>query len=177
MTDSSREDLQLAESVLRKQSGAFERLYRQHLPAVYGYAMGRLGDANAAEEAAQETFVQALKSLPGYRGEAPLSAWLMTIARRTVSGQRAGKAGPDFDLATRPVEDLGLGRAETRELVEMALAGLSPRERKALVGYYGKGRDIDEVAERAGVNASAAHSLLQRARGKFRAAFERLARE
>jgi RNA polymerase sigma-70 factor, ECF subfamily len=176
MTEPLREDLQLAERVLQKQSGAFESLYSQHLPAVYGYALKRLGDADAAEEAAQETFVQALKALPGYRGEAPLSAWLMTIARRTVSGGRAAKR-PDFDLAKQPTEDLGLGRAETRELVELALAGLPARERKALVGYYGKNRTIEEVASRESLNTSAAHSLLQRARARFKTAFERLAGE
>ncbi len=173
MADSSREDLQLVQAVLGRKAGAFEDLYRQHLPAVYGYAFKRLGNANAAEEAVQETFVQALKALPGYRGEAPLGAWLMTIARRTVTGQRVAKK-PDFDLETQPVEDLGLSRAETRELVELALAGLSLRERRALVGYYGKGRTIEEVAEREGLKTSAAHSLLQRARTKFKTAFERL---
>ena len=177
MADAEREDLALKQAVLRKEPGAFEELYRQHLPAVYGYALRRLGSAEAAEEAAQETFVQALKSLPGYRGEAPLGAWLMTIARRAASGGSAPRpaVAAGFDLAERPVEDLGLGRAETRELVELALAGLSARERRALVGYYGVGRGIGEVAAREGLAEPAAHSLLQRARGKFKAAFERLA--
>ncbi len=177
MAESEREDFRVAQAVLRGEPGAFEGLYRQHLPAVYGYALKRLGDPGAAEDAAQETFVQALKSLPGYRGEAPLGAWLMTIARRTVAGGKRPSRTVSFDMAEQPVDDLGLGRAETKELVEMALAGLSLRERKALVGYYGKGRSIEEVAGRDGVNAAAAHSLLQRARGKFRAAFERLAGE
>ena len=175
------EELRMAQSVLRREPGAFEEMYRRHSPAVYGYALRRLGSAEAAEEATQETFVRALDSLPSYRGDAPLGAWLMTIARRTVAGEKsagAAAAAPvTVDLAEMPVEDLGLGRAEMRELVELALSGMADRERRTLVGYYGKGRSIEEVAAREGISTAAAHSLLQRARERFKATFERIAGE
>jgi RNA polymerase sigma-70 factor (ECF subfamily) len=173
-----REDLQLAGGVLRREPGAFDELYRRHAPAVYAWALRRLGGAEAAEEATQETFVRALNSMSGYRGEAPLGAWLLAIARRAAAGARPeARPAAAVDLAAVPVESLGLGREETRELVELALAGLSEKERRVLVGYYGKDRSIEDVAGREALSAAAAHSLLQRARERFRAAFERIAGE
>ena len=179
MADQFGEDLALAQGVLRREPGAFESLYQRHMPAVYALALKRLGYPAAAEDAVQETFIEAVKSVESYRGEAPLGAWLMTIARRAAAGQAAsaGRERTEVNLAARPVEDLRIGQAERHELVELALGGLALRERRALVGYYGKGKSIEEVAEREEVSTAAVHSLLQRARDKFRAAFERLAGE
>lgn len=44
-----------------------------------------LGDLDRADDLAQETYVRALRSLKGYRGEAPAKAWLFTIVRRVVA--------------------------------------------------------------------------------------------
>ena len=46
-----------------------------------------------------------------------------------------------------------------------------------MVGYYGRDRAIEEVAQREGISVAAAHSLLQRAREKFKTAFESLTKE
>ena len=44
-----------------------------------------LGDLDRADDLAQETYARALKSLRGYRGDAPAKAWLFTIVRRVVA--------------------------------------------------------------------------------------------
>lgn len=44
-----------------------------------------LGDLDRADDLAQETYLRALKSLRGYRGDAPAKAWLFTIVRRVVA--------------------------------------------------------------------------------------------
>jgi RNA polymerase sigma-70 factor (ECF subfamily) len=44
-----------------------------------------LGDLDRADDLAQETYVRALKSLRGYRGDAPAKSWLFTIVRRVVA--------------------------------------------------------------------------------------------
>jgi RNA polymerase sigma-70 factor (ECF subfamily) len=43
---------------------------------------GVLGSPGEEEDLVQETYLRAFRSLSNYRGEAPITAWLSTIARR-----------------------------------------------------------------------------------------------
>ena len=45
------------------------------------------GDDAQAEDAAQETWLRALRSLPSFRGQAKFSTWLFTIANNLAYGQ------------------------------------------------------------------------------------------
>jgi RNA polymerase sigma-70 factor, ECF subfamily len=94
-----------------------------------------LVDPAAADDLAQETYLRAVPALPGFRGEAPFRAWLLTIARRVCaaeikSRQRAREAvtriAAASDAAAFP--DSGL-RAE----LTLLLAGLDPDRRAAFV--------------------------------------------
>lgn len=58
---------------------AFGLLYDRYLPRVHGYCYRVLGDREGAEDAATETFMRALASLPGCRA-ATFRAWLFAIA-------------------------------------------------------------------------------------------------
>ena len=50
----------------------------------YRFAMSRLRDPNAAEEAVQETFVAGIRSLSSYEGKATTRNWLMGILTRKI---------------------------------------------------------------------------------------------
>lgn len=50
----------------------------------YRFAMSRLRDANAAEEAVQETFVAGIRGLSSYEGKATTRNWLMGILKRKI---------------------------------------------------------------------------------------------
>lgn len=49
-------------------------------PAVFGLARRMLGRADLADDVLQETFVEVLRGLPQFRGEAPLGMWIRRIA-------------------------------------------------------------------------------------------------
>ena len=75
---------------------AFRLLYEHCAEGVYRFLHRMLGDAAAAEDALQETFLRVLGALRRFDpdGPAPLASWILTIARRValsreVSGQRA----------------------------------------------------------------------------------------
>ena len=55
--------------------------------ALFAFALSRLRDRNLAEEAVQETFVSALKSVDQYRQTGSEGAWLMGILKRKVIDQ------------------------------------------------------------------------------------------
>lgn len=58
-------------------------LYRRYGRMVYSVAYKVLGDAGLAEEATQQTFLQAWRATESYDPSRPLGAWLAGIARRS----------------------------------------------------------------------------------------------
>jgi len=51
-----------------------------HHKGVYRLSPSILNDPSEDDDAAQETFINAVKDLEGYRGEAALTTWLYAIA-------------------------------------------------------------------------------------------------
>ena len=60
---------------------AVRELVRRTQPAVWRLCKV-LGSPGEADDLVQDTYLRAFRSLPGYRGEAPVTAWLLSIARR-----------------------------------------------------------------------------------------------
>ena len=60
----------------------FERIYKEHFAAVYGFLMRLCRSAPLAEELAQETFFRALRSLGKFDGRCRVEVWLCQIAKR-----------------------------------------------------------------------------------------------
>lgn len=56
----------------------------EHGDALYAYARSRVGRRELAEDLVQETFLAAVKAPAGYRGEASVRTWLISILRRKV---------------------------------------------------------------------------------------------
>lgn len=59
---------------------AFELIVLRHRSRVYAVCVRILGDHQDAEDAAQETFLSALRKLDRFRGDALLTTWLHRIA-------------------------------------------------------------------------------------------------
>ena len=68
----------------RRNPQAFTALYDRYFAAVYGYCLSQLGNPQAAEDAASQTFLKALTALPGYREAGRFRAWLFAIAHNAV---------------------------------------------------------------------------------------------
>src|SRR5437016_1468173 len=59
---------------------ALERLLAPHKGPLFALCYGILGDADDAEDAAQETFLRVLRGLARFRGDASFRTWLFRIA-------------------------------------------------------------------------------------------------
>lgn len=59
----------------------FAQVYEQLFPQVYRYLLSQCRDQELAEELTQETFVQALENIDGFRGECSLYVWLCQIGK------------------------------------------------------------------------------------------------
>ena len=63
---------------------AFGVIFEQHSRFVYKFIYAMLGDASAAEELKQETFLAAYRSVQNLRDETKLKTWLCGIAKNLV---------------------------------------------------------------------------------------------
>jgi RNA polymerase sigma-70 factor (ECF subfamily) len=69
----------LLTQALAGERAAFAALVRQHQRSVYGLALRMLSDRHAAEDLAQEVFLQLYRSLSAVSSEAHLGFWLRRV--------------------------------------------------------------------------------------------------
>src|SRR5258708_32975531 len=69
---------------------AFERLYRQFSPRIYGLCLRLTGQREAAEDCTQESFVAAWRALGRFERRSRFSTWLHKIAVNCVLSRRKG---------------------------------------------------------------------------------------
>lgn len=183
-------DLQLVRRVLDGDTDAFEGLVAAHSRAVYGLAYRVTGNAQAAEDAVQETFLRAFRFLASFDQRAELATWLHRIAvnaaidqgRRTRRERAARVHLPDegdLSLSEIPTGEAGPERraldGEIRRRTDAALAELSPSERAAFVLRHYEGRSIAEISSALGKRENATKQSIFRAVRKLRAALAPLA--
>lgn len=180
-------DRALVRRLLARDEQAFNEFFEDYYPRLFRFAVMRLLDEDAADEAAQATMVRALRGFHTWRGEAVLFTWLCTIcrneiaavARRTARQPTVSLAGDDpyvratlESLATYgDGPDSDLERADVGQVVQIALDHLPPRYSRALAWKYLDDLSVREVAARLQLTPKAAESLLTRARDAFREAF------
>lgn len=157
---------------------AYERLdglYRRHRHATYAVARRYFRSPEDAEDAVQETFLNAGLALAGGTAPSEPRPWLLAIARNVClsrlreRGRRPQAVQLQADL---PAGGAGSdGGALARELAT-ALRQLPEGQREALVLRELEGRSGTEVARRLGLSEPASNALLVRARETLREELE-----
>jgi RNA polymerase sigma-70 factor (ECF subfamily) len=152
-----------------------------HLPLVR-FLTRRLGDRDAAEEIAQETFVRAMKQ------ETIVSerSWLFAVASNLVrdEGRRESRRQRRLELlreqeqAEAVVEQppTSMERAGERDLARRAIEMLGERDRDALL-MREEGLDYDEIAQALDLSPGSVGTTLSRARRRLMEAYESLQAE
>src|ERR1700685_3822496 len=88
--DAAVEPVELIAAAAGGDLAAFEPLYRQFSPRVYGLFLRLTGQREAAEDCTQESFVAAWRALTGFEQRSRFSTWLHRIAVNTVLARRRG---------------------------------------------------------------------------------------
>ena len=96
-----RSDAELVEAACRGDQASFGLLYERHYRLAVGIARGRMSDFHLAEDAAQEAFAIACRTLATLRDPRRFPEWLGTICRRTASRLDADRVRPPA-VARRP---------------------------------------------------------------------------
>jgi RNA polymerase sigma-70 factor, ECF subfamily len=143
----------------------FRQLYDQQFSAVYRAIRAVVLDSAAAEDLTQETFVRAYRARNRYKPTAPPGAWLRRIGiNLAISHLRRQKLARFLPARLYvPPDRRDYDRAEARNVVEGALAALSPKLRAAIVLHYYEGLTREEIAEVLGVPAGTVASRIAKA--------------
>ena len=146
---------------------AFAQLYRMHAKAIHALAYRLTGNAAAAEDITQDTFLKMLGFLSGLRGDAPLRPWLKRVAANAaidrLRREQRFVAETDHDVwpddSTDPTEDM--------EILGL-LQRLPPLARTVVWLHEMEGWSHPELGERFGRSPSWSKSIVSRALTRLR---------
>ena len=168
------EDQPLVALAQRGDKDAFAQLVETYQTPVYNLAYRMLGNANDAEDAAQETFLRAYAQLKKFHIEQKFATWLLSICahhcidrlrrRRFLWLSLEERALDDALASDEPAPDDELLRRESQQEVERLLERLSPAHRLVVVLRYWHEQSIEEIAQTTGDSISAVKVKLYRAR-------------
>lgn len=170
------EDRRLLALAAGGDSAAAGELLDQTGAIVYGFIYARVGgNEQAAEDLIQATYLEAVRSAATFRGEAALSTWLCTIARRQLAGyfkqeNRQRSIERKLRLVDDPQRDASSvpdGSMADDSVIE-ALGRVPDPQRQVLVMKYLDGLHVKEIAKELGRSNIQIQSLLQRGRSSLR---------
>jgi RNA polymerase sigma-70 factor, ECF subfamily len=163
--------MQLAESLQRARRGdrlAFADLVRAHRGSVYSLALRMLNDAQAAEDLAQDVFLQLYVNLNDIQSEQHLLFWLRQVAaRRAIDRvrQRVDNVALDADVVPSTVAS---GDPLWQKQVQCMLNRLSNDARAVMVLRYQEDLDPLEIARILAMPVATVKSHLKRSLASMR---------
>jgi RNA polymerase sigma factor (sigma-70 family) len=145
-------------------------LYERYAGQIYGYCLHKLGSREEAEDAVQNTFLNAFRGLR--RGVVPQaeSAWLFKIAEnvclsRHRSSFRRGRVETPSDLqAIQDVTPSPERREDDLIGLEEALARMPESQRRAILLREWQGLSYREISQEMDLSQAAVETLIFRAR-------------
>jgi len=140
-----------------------------------------LGQAQEAEDAAQETFWRAYQHLRRYDQQRPFATWLLSIAAHYCIDQQRKRRLPTLALELMPDEDAPdpapnpervFAQLEEKGQLQSLLARLGPQDRAAIILRYWYEFSEEEIAKTLQLTVSAVKSRLHRARKELSLSWE-----
>ena len=139
---------------LAETRNSFAAIVEQYRQMVWRVALRMLGDPDEAEDAVQETFLRAWKTLPGYERRYSPATWANAQERA---------ADPESGSIARELEDL----------LRQVTRTLSPMQRTVFVLHEIERLPFEEIRRATGWSAVQLKSNLYLARQKVRRALEK----
>jgi RNA polymerase sigma-70 factor (ECF subfamily) len=178
-------DIQIDPGIVRRAARgdvrAHEIIYRAYGTPVYSICLRFTRVPAHAEDLTQETFIEVIRSIGGFRGDAPLGAWIRRIAvskalmfLRSAWHSRGQSLDDDWEQATSPDRaDSGLSvQAEQAIDLDAALATLPAVSRAVIWLHDVEGFTHREIAALMGKTESFSKSQLSRAYQRLRPMLE-----
>ena len=162
------------DQALQGNDQAFGFLVDSYQRPVFSLCYRMLGNANDAEDAAQESFIRAYQHLKKYDPDRSFTTWLLSIASHYCIDQIRKKRLPAVPFEALPAEvipdnrsispESDLRKREKDALIHKLLNELNPKDRAAIVLRYWYEFSEVEIAETLNMSVSAVKSRLYRSR-------------
>lgn len=162
---------------LASRKAAFNKLVTAYQDLAVGIAYSYLRDTGLAEDAAQESFLLAWRSLPKLRDARLFVPWLKRILESQCHRVLRRKGGRFIELLDARSDinvDEIVNRRERERMIREALAHLPAGEREVVTLFYYSRKSHRAIADFLGVPASTVTKRLNSARGRLRAALQPL---
>lgn len=181
-------DAELIDRLRQGEEQAFALLMQQYSSKVLALCLRVLSDRHSAEDVAQDVFLDVLRGIQSFRGEASLSTWIYRIAmsrsldelRRRRRRERwlplfkAREKGEAMqDIADSAEADHPLREQEFLHAQRKILDLLPENQRIAWALSTVEGLSNPEIADVLGTSIEAVESLIYRARKRLRAELEK----
>jgi RNA polymerase sigma-70 factor, ECF subfamily len=181
-------DSQLIAAVLKGDLGSFETLVCRYQPRIFATARRYARRESEVEDIVQEIFVKAFQKLASFRGDAPFEHWLMRLTVRTCYDFLRAHQRDRMVILTdlTPEQDQWLERFDAnpdsaddqaesaRELIQEALAMLSPAARLVITLLELEDRSVKEISSLTGWSVPLVKVRAFRARHEMRKCLERI---
>jgi RNA polymerase sigma-70 factor, ECF subfamily len=175
-------DGELVRRVLAGETDVYRHLVARYRDRLGRYAVHMLGNTEDAEEALQDSFVRAYRSLARCDDPDRFAAWLFRILVnrcRTAGGRRSRREktiianeGAVLDASvSHPADQLAW-----REEIQRALARLDKDQREAFLLKYVEDKSYDEISDITGAGVSALKMRVKRACDRLRVMLEEVER-
>ena len=169
------DERELIERVRAGDMGAARQLYDAHVGPVHRLALRMTGDAELAQDATQDAFIRAFKSLEGFRGDAAFSTWMHRIAMSAIltamRGRKRWKARrAEIEEADQVVDFRQEAEPDLKARLHAAIEALPEIYRTVFVLHDVEGHKHEEIGSLLGIPTGTSKARLSGARAKLRAA-------
>ena len=138
--------------------GSFEDLYRQHVQAVYRFALSVAGRKETAEDLTSEAFLALYRHFDAI-DQAQLPGWLLTVVRNRARDLWRRQAVEQRYIAELPAAPTSQTPVFEHWILDDP--GLKPIHRTCLILRYVQGMTRAEIASRTGLSESQVKGHLQ----------------
>ena len=151
----------------------FEAFAAEHERMVYLVCLRMMGNAQDAEDCAQEALLSAYRAFDSFRGDSSEKTWLYRIATNTCLDalrrlEALREEGFDPADSRMPQPQAEAERKDLREQIKAAVAALPEDQRVVLVLRDFQQLPYEEIAETLSISEGTVKSRLNRAREKVK---------
>lgn len=159
-------ETELLDLVLSGDIGSFGKLCDRYYNSIVAIAYSVLADHHLAEDAAQETFLRALKNLKRLKSKEKFGSWLARICRNVAKDMVKKKfRGIDTENLL-PFAD-GDNNEQENQAVRQAIRRLSLSERELIILRYYNNMSHEQMSSVLGLSKAAINNRLVRSRKKI----------
>ncbi len=150
----------------------FENIYRNRGADFFRLALAKTGDPEAARDAVQDGFAQALRGRGSFRGRGSLEAWIARCVINAAHDVRRAATRTNADLDDLPTTDFGSSADAAvpnadAAIVRQAVRRLPDRQRDALYLRFYLGFEYAAIAESLDIEVGTVSATLHAARASL----------